>query len=188
MTSSVDTAAARSGNTSKSPPRRSFWYRWRYRLSGLLLIIPLLSLPSYFDRLELNRGAKGLGEREIGEYVVGPWSVRLAEWRLQEPFLDGDAGYLKTFSLAVCPTCVDEVKAAYVRVGKPRSLRAAGGLFFGTPYRQLANLPIPDRTTVDSEIWITLEGWDGSVHQVAVPLGEASPVTLAWLKRRGRDS
>jgi len=166
----------------------TWWYRWRYRLSALLLVIPVVTLTTYFDRLALFAGAKGLGEREIGEVVVGPWSVRMAEWQVQEPFNDGDAGHIKVFSIAVCEACVSQVKAAYVRVGKPRSLRAAGGLFFGTPYLQQASVRIPDSADANAELWITLEGWDGAVHQAAIPLSQASPITVAWLKKRGVSS
>ena len=72
-----------------------------------------------------------------------------------------------------------------MRIGKPRSLRAAGVIFFGTPYRLSATLPIPERTQADAELWITLEGWDGSMHQASIPLRQASPATVAWLAQRG---
>ncbi|HEX5738938.1 MAG TPA: thiamine pyrophosphate-binding protein [Hydrogenophaga sp.] len=174
--------------SSSSPSIRKWWYRWRYRLSALLLVIPVATFTHYFDRLALDGGARGLGEREVGEVVVGPWTVRLAEWQVQEPFRDGDAGYIKVFSMALCEDCLSQVKAAYVRVGKPRSLRAAGGLFFGTPYLQQASVRIPDKAGADTNLWITLEGWDGSVHQASIPLSQASPTTVAWMKKRGLAS
>ena len=164
------------------------WLRWRYRFSALMLVIPVVTLVGYFDRLALNAGVKGLGERVVGEVVVGPWTVRLAEWQVGAPLRDGDAGHIKVFSMAQCTACVQQVKAAYVRVGKPRSLRAAGGLFFGTPYLQRASVPIPTNAGENAELWITLEGWDGAVHQAAVPLAEASPSTVEWLKKQGSAS
>ena len=48
-----------------------------------------------------------------------------------------------------------------------------------------ATLPIPERTKADAELWITLEGWDGSMHQASIPLSQASPATVAWLAQRG---
>lgn len=178
--------------TSQQKPASSslstWWYRWRYRLSALLLVIPIVTFAGYFDRLAFFAGAKGLGERELGVVDVGPWSVRMAEWQVQEPYRDGEAGYIKLFSMALCEACVSQVKAAYVRVGKPRTLRAAGGLFFGTPYLQQASVRIPENADADAELWITLEGWDGSVHQAAIPLSEASPSTVAWMKKRGLAS
>ena len=105
--------------------------------------------------------------------------------RAEAPTPDGPAGYMKSFNAALCETCIEQVKAAYLRIGKPRSLRAAGVIFFGTPYRLSATLPIPERTQADAELWITLEGWDGSMHQASIPLSEASPATIAWLAQQG---
>jgi len=161
------------------------WLRWRFHLSALLILIPLGYLPQYFHTLGLMSGDKGLGERELAEKQVGPWTVRLAEWQVREPIRDGDAGYIKTFTLAPCAGCGAGIKAAYLRVGKPRNLRTAGGLFSGTPYRQMASIPIPERSRADAAIWLTIEGWDGALHQASWPLAEASPATMAWLKKQG---
>ena len=45
-----------------------------------------------------------------------------------------------------------------------------------------AALPIPERTPLDAEVWITMEGWDGAMHQASIPLSQASPATIDWLK------
>ncbi|MFV0453831.1 MAG: thiamine pyrophosphate-binding protein [Pseudomonas sp.] len=161
------------------------WFKWRFHLSALLLIIPLAFMPKYFKDVALFRGESGLGEREVGEVQVGPWSLRLAEFRQEPPQLEGPAGYMKNFNAALCQACIGQVKATYLRIGKPRSLRAAGALFFGSPYRMGTSLPIPARTKADAELWITMEGWDGSMHQASIPLAQASPATLAWLNRQG---
>ena len=172
--------------TAAQPSRLSrFWHKWRFHLNILLLLIPLGFMPKYFADAALFRGDSGLGEREVGEIQVGPWSLRLAELRNEAPLLSGPAGYMKRFNAALCERCIDQVKATYLRIGKPRSLRAAGVIFFGTPYRMGAMLPVPQKTTADAELWITMEGWDGSMHQAAVPLGKASPATLAWLNKQG---
>lgn len=162
-----------------------WWHKWRFHLSALLILIPLGFMPKYFHDVALFRGDSGLGEREIGEVQVGPWSLRLAEFRNMAPQLEGPAGYMKAFNAALCQGCGEQVKATYLRIGKPRSLRAAGGLFFGSPYRMGASIPLPPRTKPDAELWITAEGWDGSVHQASIPLAEASPATVAWLKQQG---
>ncbi|WP_397432180.1 thiamine pyrophosphate-binding protein [Pseudomonas chlororaphis] len=166
-------------------PLRQFWLKWRFHLNILLLLIPLGFMPKYFADAALARGDSGLGEREVGEVQVGPWSLRLAELRNEAPQLQGPAGYMKGFNAALCDACIDQVKATYLRIGKPRSLRAAGVIFFGTAYRMGASLPVPEKTKADAELWITMEGWDGSMHQAAIPLGQASPATLAWLNKQG---
>ncbi len=168
------------------PSRLSrLWHTWRFHLSILLLLIPLGFMPKYFADAALFRGDSGLGEREIGDIQVGPWSLKLAELRDEAPRYEGASGYMKSFNAALCDACIDQVKAIYLRIGKPRSLRAAGVIFFGTPYRMGASLPFPQKTPADADLWITLEGWDGSMHQAAIPLNKASPATLAWLKKHG---
>ncbi|MEB0047198.1 MULTISPECIES: thiamine pyrophosphate-binding protein [unclassified Pseudomonas] len=164
---------------------RRLWRKWRLHLNILLLLIPLGFMPKYFADASLFRGDNGLGEREIGNIPVGPWSLRLAELHNEGPLLTGPAGYMKAFNAALCERCRDQVKATYLRIGKPRSLRAAGVIFFGTPYRMGASLPVPAKTKTDAELWITLEGWDGSLHQASIPLSQASPATVAWLNKQG---
>lgn len=162
-----------------------WWHKWRFHLNILLLLVPLGFMPKYLAEASLFRGDSGLGEREIGTVQVGPWSLQLAELRDEAPRPDGPAGYMKSFNAALCDTCAEQVKATYLRIGKPRSLRAAGVIFFGTPYRMGATVPIAPRTKDDAELWITLEGWDGSMHQASIPLSQASPATVAWLNQRG---
>ncbi len=161
-----------------------FWRRWRFHLSALVVLVPIALTPLYFRQLALENGTAGLGAREIGERKVGPWSVRLAEFDLLPPQVQGPAGPVKQFTLALAGAGVTEVRAAYLKIGKPRSLRAAGSIFFGSPYRQTAGLPIPERTSPDAEVWLTLEGWDGSMQTQALPLAEASPVAADWLRSR----
>ncbi|MCY1435789.1 hypothetical protein D9M71_518970 [compost metagenome] len=142
-------------------------------------------MPKYFADARLFRGDAGLGANVISDIQVGPYSLDLAELRDEAPRADGPAGYFKSFNASLCKACINDVKAAYLRIGKPRSLRAAGTIFFGPPYRMATGLPIPLKTRADADIWITLEGWDGSMHQAAVPLSKASPATVAWLNKQG---
>ena len=180
MNASSDKAITASGSS-----MRRWWHTWRFHLNILLLLIPLGFMPKYFSDVALFRGDSGLGERDIGDIQVGPWSLKLAEFRDQAPLLDGPAGYMKTFNGALCERCISQVKATYLRIGKPRSLRAAGSIFFGTPYRMGTTVAVPERTAGDAQLWITMEGWDGSLHQAAVPLTQASPATVAWLEKQG---
>ncbi|NER61801.1 thiamine pyrophosphate-binding protein [Pseudomonas sp. MAFF212428] len=176
-----------SSATAVQPPSRlrQLWLKWRFHLNVLLLLVPLGFMPKYFADAALFRGDEGLGEREIGDVQVGPWSLKLAELRNEAPRQDGPAGYMKSFNASLCQACIPQVKATYLRIGKPRSLRAAGGIFFGSPYRMGASVPVPQKTKPDAELWVTMEGWDGSMHQGSVPLSKASPSTVAWLEKQG---
>ncbi|MFC3075189.1 thiamine pyrophosphate-binding protein [Shinella pollutisoli] len=158
---------------------------WRFHLSVLLLIIPISAGPRFFRDEALFFGDSGLGQRELGMKAVGPWHVSVAEYTADAPIDQGLAGHMKTFAIRWSPEDADRIKASYFRIGKPRSLRAAGVVLSGSPYRQTVDVPIPERAVPDDELWLTVEGWDGAVHQTAIPLAEASPATVAWLKERG---
>jgi len=162
-----------------------WWSKWRFHLNILLLLIPLGFMPQYFKDVAFFRGETGLGEHMIDDIKVGPWSLTLAEVHDEAPELDGPAGYMKSFNAAVCQACASQIKAAYLHLGKPRSLRAAGSIFVGNPYRMNAEVPVAVSTQTDAELWITVEGWDGSVHQATVPLTKASPKTVEWLAKNG---
>lgn len=173
---------SRATTTDAPSASRRLWLKWRFHLNILLILVPLGFMPRYFADQALFKGEAGLGEREAGVVAVGPWSLRLAEFRAAAPRQEGPAGYFKSFSAALCNHCIGEVKATYLRVGKPRSLRAAGSIFFGSPYSMGASVPVPAKTRPNAELWITMEGWDGSVHQASIPLSQASPATVAWLQ------
>jgi hypothetical protein len=162
------------------------WHKWRFHLNILLLLIPLSFMPRYFADTALYRGDSGLGQRVIGDVQVGPWRLKMAELKNREPELDGISGYMKSFNAELCEACADRVKATYLRIGKPRSLRAAGVIFFGSPHNLGAYIQIPPTTAPDAQLWITMEGWDGSVHQATIPLEQASPKTVEWLKKQAR--
>lgn len=174
--------------TATRGPLFRWWIRWRFHLSALIILVPAALTPLYFQNLAMESGAAGLGAREIGVVQAGPWSARFAEFDLMVPQTQGPAGPVKQFSLAMTGKAITEVRAAYIKIGKPRSLRAAGAIFFGSPYRQTAGLPVPDRTSPDAEVWLTFEGWDGSVHQTMLKLAEASQVTANWLRAKGGSS
>jgi hypothetical protein len=172
----------------KAPPHgalKHWWLKWRFHLNILLILIPLGFMPKYFADASLFRGDSGLGANIVKDIQVGRWHLDLAELRDEPPRADGPAGDFKTFNAALCATCTEGVKAIYLRIGKPRSLRAAGTIFFGAPARMVTNLPIPPRTRPDADIWITVEGWDGKLYQASVPLAKASPATAAWLEKQG---
>jgi hypothetical protein len=49
---------------------------WRFHLSALVLIVQIVFTRTFFQADALFDGKKGLGDRDIGEVGVGPWSVR----------------------------------------------------------------------------------------------------------------
>jgi len=141
----------------KRKRNKSLWFRWRFHLSGLLILIPIVLTPFYIELMAVFRGDNGLGSHVIGTQTVGPWEVTLAEQFETPPRINGPAGYMKTFTAALCETCIPEVKAVYLRLGKPRSLRTAGALGFGSPYRMFLSIPVPENTAPNTELWLTVK-------------------------------
>ncbi len=64
----------------RSLPSR-LWFRGRYYLSGLILILPLVAFPNYFKMV----GAPPLGANILPERSVGPFRVTLAEFMRGPP-------------------------------------------------------------------------------------------------------
>lgn len=159
--------------------------RWRFHLSALVLILPLAFMPSYFEMQRAMRSASESGLRST-DIAVGPWTMQFQELERMAPFETPDEGIVKPFALSPCPRCVADVRAAFVRLGKPHSVETYGTLFTGNPHRQFADVPIPPGTSPEDELWLTLEGWDGSVHQASLPIRTASPVTASWLEKARR--
>ena len=118
-----------------------FWYKWRFHLNVLLVLIPLGFMPKYFQDVALFRGDSGLGEREFGEVQVGPWSLRLAEFRNQPPQLEGPAGYMKSFNAALCQACISQVKVVYLRIGKPAAKNTPRDVSCITQHAMAGNRP-----------------------------------------------
>ncbi|MFH7397134.1 thiamine pyrophosphate-binding protein, partial [Pseudomonas syringae pv. tagetis] len=76
--------------------------------------------------------------------------LRLAEDRNEPPRVSGPSCYMKSFNAALFNACIDRVKATYLRIGKPRSLRTPGEIFFGAGYSMSAFMQIPQTTTADT--------------------------------------
>ncbi|MDE1165508.1 MAG: thiamine pyrophosphate-binding protein [Pseudomonas sp.] len=171
-------------HTAPPSPLRRTWLKWRFHLNALLILVPLGFMPQYFKDVAFFRGESGLGKHLVGEVQVGPWSLTLADFRNLPPEFEGDEGYLTTFKAALCSACIEPIKATFLRVGEPASLLDAGVALAGSPYGQTAEVPIPDTAKADDDLWITMEGWDGSVHSAHLPLRQAAPATAAWLERR----
>lgn len=160
------------------------WQTWRFHLAAAAIAVPVAAFPGFYaDQLRFS-GVSGLGAREAGSFAVGPFDLTLAEFTADAPLDGGVAGDRKQFILRLCAGCDARIRAVYARIGKPRSLRAAGALFSGSPGRMFVDIPIPPGASVEDALWLTVEEWDGAVHMGSVPLESASPATAAWLRKK----
>ena len=115
---------------------------------------------------------------------VGPWSFRLAESNHNVPDLVAMDIPMKSYQVRFCEDCDAQIRAAYLKVNKPRSLRAAGIVLNGARWNRNVDIQLPANTTADSMLWLTVVGKDGAMHQAPVRLADVSPATVAWFKQR----
>jgi hypothetical protein len=77
--------------------------------------------------------------------TAGPWQFTLAETESIAPKVGGSGVAMKTFELCFADDAQPEIRTAYLRARKPRSLRTAGIAFEGNHQRtatiSLSRLP-----------------------------------------------
>lgn len=112
---------------------------------------------------------------------IGPWRYRLAEEEREAPEVLSNGTAVKHFMLRLEG---DElaVAHAWLRVQPPRSLRTAGMAFEGSHGNREAMLVIPPSATAQDAFWLTVQGKDGQVYQVEIPMRRLSPATAAFVE------
>lgn len=120
---------------------------------------------------------------------IGPWEYTLAEAHREAPELMAMDIPFKEFRIRFCESCDLEIRQVLVKVNKPRNERTTGMAFMGARWERMAEIPLPSTTNADSELWLTVVGKDGSVHQGAVRLAQVAPSTVAWFnQQRSKDA
>lgn len=166
--------AAQAAALPPAPPRARRWVA-----AGLLAAVPVVFLLALKATpiAPLLRADAFAGQ-------VGPWSFRLAESSHNVPELVAMDIPMKSYQVRFCEDCDAQIRAAYLKVNKPRSLRAAGIVLNGARWNRNVDIQLPANTTADSMLWLTVVGKDGEMHQAAVRLADVSPATVAWFKQR----
>ena len=145
---------------------REFWRRKKFHLSALVMLVPLPFLPEHLT----DKPSPWVSEihRQV---AVGPFSLKLST--LDKAPYRGSAGErMKDYNIALQPGDMEVIRGVFLRVGKPRSLRTAGALAEGGAYNQHAHVMLPEQLAGSEDLWLTVEKWDGTVHQASVPLSE----------------
>lgn len=166
--------AAQAAALPPAPPRARRWVA-----AGLLAAVPVVFLLALKATpiAPLLRADAFAGQ-------VGPWSFRLAESNHNVPDLVAMDIPMKSYQVRFCEDCDAQIRAAYLKVNKPRSLRAAGIVLNGARWNRSVDIQLPANTTADSMLWLTVVGKDGEMHQAPVRLADVSPATVAWFKQR----
>lgn len=160
------------------PRRRS----WRWWPAALMVAVPLV----YLAALQATP-VKPLLRADAVEGQVGPWTFRLAESDRKAPTLVAMEIPMKSYHVRFCEVCDGQIRAAYLKVNKPRSLRGAGIVLGGSRWDRQVEIQLPANTTPESGLWLTVVGKDGEMHQAEVRLADVSPATMAWFEQWERQ-
>ncbi len=149
-----------------------------------LILAALIVLPLGFVVLVQSVAVKPVMREDAVQGKVGPWTFRLAEVDQAPPKLMAMGIPMKAYQLRFCQSCDADIRSAYLKVHKPRSLRGAGLVFNGNRHDRSVEIQLPSNMRDDAELWLTVEGKDGQVHYASWPVSQLSPSTAKWFASR----
>lgn len=148
------------------------------RPAAILLIVPV----AVFAYFLADTPTKPVLRDDAIKGSIGPWSYTIAEENKNPPTIVAADNALKSFELRFCDSCDSDIRAAYLRVRKPRSLRTAGTVFSGARWTRWVEIHIPPSSKPEDQIWLTVEAKDGSVHHAALDIERLSPQTARFME------
>lgn len=134
----------------------SFWHRYKYKLSGLVLILPF-----YFLYQSLYPQFPDVWQKQkIGSFEIAPMP-----YNLDPPYLH-DGHLSKDFFLTFSQGKVADIRQAYLNIGSkalPLAELQAGdeGILHGSQHGQEVHAIAPKKLTVKHKLWLTIETWQG---------------------------
>lgn len=132
----------------------------------------------------VRTGTHPLQRTDAIQGTIGPWSFTLAESDQGPPeIMDMDTP-MKMYRMRFCSACDAETRHVYLKVNRPRSARATGMGFMGTRWERRVEIPLPSTVSAESELWLTVIGKDGALHQASWRMDQVSPATVAWFEQR----
>ncbi|QNN55830.1 DUF3325 domain-containing protein [Diaphorobacter ruginosibacter] len=150
------------------------------RIAAVLLVFTIVPFAVGVSRVQIPP----LERPDAIQGQIGPWAFTLAESDRKAPeIVDMDIP-MKEFRLRFCDECDRHIRQATLKVNRPRSERATGMGFVGQRWERKAEIPLPATLRADSELWLTVTGKDGSVHQASWRMDKVSPATVAWFEQQ----
>lgn len=117
---------------------------------------------------------------------VGPWTFTFAETDRDGPELVDMDVPMKAYRLRFCESCDNQILRVTLKVNRPRAMRALGVAFEGARWERSTQIQLPSNLTDRSELWMTVVGKDGAVHQASWPMAAVSPATVIWFANQER--
>ncbi|MCH1924005.1 hypothetical protein L9G74_05600 [Shewanella sp. C32] len=142
--------------------KATFWHRNKFKLSGLLLLLPVYYLyqslhPSFPDSLQ---------EQQIGAFKVAPMPLDL------ESSYQHDGAYIKDFMVLFNQGNPEDIRQAFMSIG-PAQLDLATlqdgdlGILHGSRYGKHVHAIAPETFSANDRIWLTIENWQGELNTIS---------------------
>ena len=132
----------------------------RYWLNALLLILPVVFIYQSFN----PEFPASLPETQAGDFTL-----TAMPYDEDKPY-QHDGLYVKDFLVMFQEGGVDQIRQGFLNIGdKPLPIEEAQqhelGILHGTRHGQHVHGLAQERITAGQKIWVTLQTWDGEIHQ-----------------------
>ena len=134
----------------------SFWQRHKYRLNGLVLLLPFWflyqSLTPVFPPM--------WPAQQIGDFEIAPMPLNS-----EPPYAHHDQ-YVKDFMLTFSKGDIAAIRQAYLNIG-PQALsliqlqQGEEGILHGSRHGQHVHAIAPPTLSAADKVWLTLQTWQG---------------------------
>ena len=136
----------------------SFWQRQKYKLSGLVLLLPLWFL--YQSLTPVFPPA--WPAQQVGGFEIAPMPLNL-----EPPYAHHDE-YVKDFYLTFSQGDISNIRQGYLTIG-PTALPLAQlqqgdeGILHGSRHGQHVHAIAPKTLSASDKVWLTLQTWQGDI-------------------------
>ncbi len=136
--------------------RNSLWNRHKYKINGLVLILPF-----YFLYQSLTpKLPEALNTQKIASFEIAP-----TPFNMEPPYFH-DGHYTKDFMLAFSQGNIKDIRQAYLNIGSkalPFTKLQAGddGILHGNQHSQEVHAIAPAVIKSKHKLWLTIENWQG---------------------------
>lgn len=139
-------------------PSNSFWQRQKYKLSGLVLLLPLWFL---YQSLT-PQFPPAWPAQQLGEFEIAPMPLNLAP-----PYAHHDK-YVKDFYLTFSQGEISSIRQGYINIGPaalPLTQLQLGedGILHGSRHGQHVHAIAPAAFSGGDKVWLTLQTWQGEL-------------------------
>lgn len=138
--------------------QRTFWQRHRFKLNGLILILPI-----WFYYESLNPVfPPALNTQDIGNYQITPMPFNM------DPPYAHDGSFVKDFLLIFNKGDISHIRQAYLNIGEQalpieQLQQGSDGILHGSRHGQHVHAIAPAKIEAQHRVWLTMQDWQGEL-------------------------